>query len=1278
MPKNSRLTFLLGFALLLVGTSCDYQPDYDALSAFPNNGKQLNIREIDLVEVRSGDADEESAQTLETVRATKDLNPPIKISELVTAIPLRADRASSTSEGRFNLLPETWTGLIDDPYLVFDEKNSEKLRSPFTAVGVAIGDLDGDGLPDLFIVNQFRGGRLYRNLGDMKFVDVTESVGIKIDDMWGTSANLVDINNDGLLDIYLCGYNSRNRLYVNRGRKFAEQANRYRLDFKGACVGASFADVDRDGDLDVYLLTNRLPPAKEEGKLPIDQKPGKAPRIQEQFREQHHILPFVDGSYLPVKSGQYDYLYRNDGYEFVDITVPSGIGKNPYQGMAAVWCDMNEDGWPDLYVTNDHKDADQYFENQGLDDDGQIGFLDVTENVLNKMTWFARGVEIADLNSDGHADLLTAGNSGNNPAARISNEGVLYGVKPETWFLRKPVPSRRLGNCVQLGFGNNSFIDIAHVAGMAATDWTWSMRAADLDNDGREDVFCANGNSRAFMDNDLNRMLRDTFESRDSKQKTQFWIDKKRDAARNLVFRNLGNLNFADVAETWGLGTVDVSQVAALADLDVDGDLDLLTTGYQEKIKLYRNDVNSRSTVSFRLKGLQTNSFGVGARIKLTGNDGATQTRFVMNCRGFQASEEPVAHFGLGDGTGISKVEITWPTGAVQTLRELEPNRRYEVQESKSAQLVGKRIQLDLSRQLFDKEDPLFGEPIEQLEFDDFEREPSKLLMHSQLGSGMAWADVDRDGDYDLFVGGSAYEPGRLFINSGRRMRFEQVSQDCFEQDSKSEDMGAVFFDVDQDGDDDLYVVSGGVEFKSNAKELSDRVYLNDGTGNFSKAENAIPDFRASGSTVSVADFDGDKKLDLFVGGRIQPGEYPRTSSSYLLRNVGGKLVDVTEQAARELTTLGMVTSSIWSDINGDGSVDLLVTTELGPVHCYLNSDGVLKEVTNDVGLGSYLGMFNSIAGGDVDNDGDIDFVVGNLGLHSSVSATRENPRAYYLSNFGGYSTSTLLETYRQDGEEFLAMSLDAISDLLPELSDKYGSNEEFAKVKLSDAIASGELNSALKRELNFLESCVLINNSTVGNPSFTVKPLPGLAQNSPIYGTQLCDVNGDGNLDLYVIQNNFLTNPRVERFNDGVSLLMLGEGDGSFEPVATDSGLFISDEGRALTVCDLNQDGKADFVAGTSSAGIHSFTNRSRHSPFAIDLNKLKNRGDNIGARVLIKFANQRRQLHEIRSNNGYLSQSPPIVFTGVDSENDIDSIEIEFPDGSKVSGTIKDLFNK
>ena len=1256
--------------VLVLFAACDYDSNYDALASFPSNASSKTIAELDLITPDVTDEKRVQSTEIESPQLEDKTPEFIAVQEGVRAYPFQS--ASSSGSNRFTQLDSLHTGLEAVGNVDFDGEHLNKLNSPFTATGLACADFNGDRLSDVLVVNQQHGVRFYRNLGNCQFEDVTRLLQPKIESMWGTSVTIVDINSDGLLDFYLCGYDCPNRLYVNQGRKFIEQASQYGLDFRGASVSAAFADYDRDGDVDMYLVTNRLEPDAPLSKLPVEREPGKPPRIKEEYRELNHFIPYVDGSYLPVQSGQYDFLFRNDDSKFVDVTKNCFEQRQPYRGMSAVWCDFNNDGWPDIYVANDQKDVDQYFRNNGLSDSGQVSFTDQSLEAVKQMSWYASGTELLDWNQDGFFDLVVGGNSKSNPAERNSSQSSLFGVKNDLWYLNSK-PSQTLGNCFLVNRNGTIFGNLAASLDVAHTDQTWTVRRLDFDNDGFVDLFFGNGSMRDYLSNDRKRDLESLIADRKVESKGEFWQDKSRVRNENRLFKRTRNSGFRDITLDVGLGGKDLTQSTVVCDLDNDGDIDFLTVGNGEPIRLFRNDVSVGSSITIKLKGKKGNSLAYGAVCKLE-RDGQFRFATATSNRGFLSSEEPIFHFGLADSKDVQSLEIKWPSGVAQTIQQLAANLYYEIEEPRGGSSVGRGIKLDLNKKRFNRESLTSAQlKIEELEFDDFDVQPLIPFQHSTMGPGMAWGDIDGDTDYDLFLAGSAFEPGRLLENKNGEMKL--IEQEAFRKDAKREDLGCLFFDADGDGDQDLYVVSGGVE-DSGADAYQDRLYLNNGDGNFERSEDAVSGSDTfSGMAIAAADFDQDNDLDLFVGGRILPGRYPTTPKSLLLVNDRGRFSDETDKLAPDLKSCGMVTSSVWSDVDRDGYIDLVVTTEWGFVKVFGNEFGKLRAV-NETGLEKYSGLFQSLCPGDVDNDGDIDFFVGNYGTNASYKVSLDQPVTMRYGPFGYDDSSRILESISVNGDEYFLRSKDALSKWGFALT-KETSSTEFSKTTIQD-YGLENVDKVSSFVINELRSAILVNESNENGIRFRFQPLPLIAQSSPVRGCQLCDVNGDGFLDLYLLQNEGDLHPVMEQCNFGSSLLLMGKGDGQFELPSDETGLEVHGFGKSLTVVDLNEDARADWVVAEKDSQLSLFTNQSGHLPLAIDVKKISGNRQIVGTKVLLDFENGTQQMHEIYLGGGYISQSPPIIYSGLDTKSPIRQITITWPDGSTKSGTVKSLFNK
>ncbi len=1269
--KDLRLRHCLTIAIIftsIIVVSCSYDPEFDALSAFPANDEQKSLEQLDLVIPHVDDK-------VETAERHEPLTPVIEAAEkpLNLGPGTTGFRFNSVgmSSGRFERVESSTSGLNRPATVQWNTENSDMLQSPFTATGLACGDFNGDRLADLLIVNQEVGVRLYRNLGNLEFKDITVESGIEIPEMWGVSVTVIDINNDGLLDFYLCGYDQKNRLYVNRGRKFVEVAAGYGLDIKNACVAASFADFDRDGDLDLYLVTHRLYRTGRAEKVPVEFEPGKLPRVKEAFREIQRLIPYHDGGVVPVSSGQYDYLYRNDDSKFVDVTVECLGEKTPYRGMAATWCDFDNDGWPDLYVANDNKDPDQLFRNQGPNQDGVVQLVDVSTSVLNQTPWFSTGVDIADLNQDGLVDIVIGGASNSLPQERTSSQGNLVGPRSDRWFLGFSSPTQVFGNGLLLNSFEQRFSNIARLAGVAHTDTTWSIRAIDFDNDGLQDLFCANGAVRDFLSNDLNIEAQRQKQEKNIQTVNQYWVEKRPLPQMNFLYRNSGGLVFESSNALLANQTDEMAQTSLVCDLDGDGDLDIVTCGMEAPVAIWRNDGEAENSLVVKLKGQQSNHAGIGASLHLHVNEGErAQVRYGTTTRGFLSSEENLIHFGLGQHERVQSLQIRWPSGTSQTVTDLPANHFIVIEEPQGAVTVGRGLQMDLQKTLFRRDAMRLEDvAVAELEYDDFAAQPTLPWGHSMQGPSLAWTDLDADGDYDLFVGGSTYEPGRLFENRGEEFRL--VKTTVFKKDSRREDLGSIFFDLDNDGDQDLYVASGGVE-DGGASAYQDRLYLNTGKGEFVAADELTPPVSSSTCCVAAADFDKDRGIDLFVGGHVDPKAYPTAPRSYLLHNDAGKLIDVTDKFAPELKESGMVTGCVWSDVNNDQWLDLVLCSEWGNVRVFKNNGKQLKEVQDPNGFTRLHGLFNSLSPGDVDNDGDIDFVLANQGVNTSYFASTAEPMR--LRSIESKSENVLVESYTNDGLEYPFRPLHVFAGRLT-LSEPGVSEFEFASTTLEKSFPALTNTDGVK--INELRSGVLLNQSSGGEVRFDFVPLPARGQMSPLQGCQLVDVDGDGNLDLYGLQNKSSVHPLTEKANNGHGVLLLGNGDGTFRELGRDSGVVMPGDGRALTVADINEDGRADFVAAETESRVSTFLNQSSHAPFAIDLKHVSDRKMVVGTKIRLYFKDGTVQLHEIRIGSGYLSQSPPIVFSSPKAKGGIKAISIVWPDGTEKSGDIKTLHN-
>ena len=1167
------------------------------------------------------------------------------------------------SLGQFNHLDPSITGLDFIHNWNPDPKYEDQLNNSFIAAGVAVGDIDNDGLSDVFLSQQSDGGRLFRNLGGFQFEDITIKSGINPEGMWSTGVTFVDINNDGWLDLFVCGFDSPNRLYINQKGSFRESASEYGLDYKGASVAMSFSDFDRDGDLDAYLLTNRLESVTATAQAKIINDKKRPLQVHPDSKELGYFVRPPGRLPILVNAGQYDYLYRNDNGRFIDVTMESGIGKNPFYGLSSTWWDYNDDGWPDLYVANDYMGPDHLFRNEGLDSSGAVKFVDVIKQALPHTPWFSMGADYSDINNDGRMDFLASDMAGSNHYRDKVSMGSMSGPNSDAWFLNFPDPPQYMRNALYLNTGTERFMEVAYLTGLSATDWTWTVKFGDLDNDGFEDVYFTNGMSRDFVNGDLKDRFRTMLgSSKSSLSELELWQKEQPYRLNNMVYKNLGDLKFQEVSDRWNLNHFGVSTGSALGDLDGDGDLDMIVNGFKEKVRVYRNDINKNNILRIKLRGNQSNHFGFGSKIIVTLSDKKIISRYLSSSRGFMSSSEPIVHFGLGEHEQAEKIVIHWSSGLVQVLHNMPAGYVYTISEHHNKDDFARKEGV-----MFKKDSGgLASVRHREKFFDDFKREkllPNKL---SQLGPGVSWADIDGDGDDDVYIGGASGFPGRIFINSGSGS-FANRSQFVFKNDMEYEDMGSIFIDPDRDGDLDLFVVSGGVECRPGDKILQDRLYINDGYGNFARATyGLIPKINVSGGIVTAADINRDGSVELFIGGRVIPGRYPESPRSYILQNTGRKFIDATEKIAPEIKKAGMVTSAIFSDVDNDNWPDLLVTYEWGPVRFFHNEAGILYDRTNDVGMVGRNGWFNSISGGDIDNDGDTDFIIGNTGYNTKYKASFSDPEILFYGDFEGSGRKHIVEAKFEENVCFPRRGLSCSSGAMPMIKEKFPTYHDFAVSSIEDIYSDDLLGLAEKFEINELASGILINQTNAqGDISFEFRPLPRIIQASPIFGSVLCDANADGNLDLYVVQN--FSGPQRETgyMHGGVSHLLLGDGSGMLKPVSPDeSGLVVPGDATSVTAHDLNRDGKVDFFVGINNGKFESFINQAGSESYALRISEYT-KNNYIGSKIWVYFRDNSVQLHEVFAGGGYLSQSAPIIFIG--NKKNIKKIIIQWPDGSK-----------
>ncbi|MDA7649888.1 VCBS repeat-containing protein [Verrucomicrobiales bacterium] len=1023
--------------------------------------------------------------------------------------------------------------------------------------GVATGDYDGDSLPDIYLTSPDKGNRLYKNKGNFKFEDVTEKAGLYDPEFWGTGAGFVDIDGDKDLDLYACGYLSPNRLYINDGKgTFTNKATSLGLDFNGASMNLNFADIDGDQDLDAYLATTmRTPPQGTKFGVRYVQQPdgSEKPVIPQEISEYWQFLYLPNKKIHRTESGQADVLYKNDNGKFVNYTKQSGI-KGNYFSLCATWWDYDSDNAPDIYVSNDYLGPDILYKNNG-----NGTFTDTIRSVVPHTPWFSMGSDTGDINNDGLIDFFATDMA----ATSHYREKVMMGNMDNMgWFLEFAQPRQYMRNSMYLNTGTNKMLEAANLLGIASSDWSWSPRLEDFDGDGLLDLFVTNGVLRDSMNSDISSMAEKKFKG-GSNEWRDFWASQPMRKETNLAFKNLGDLKFIPTAKEWGLDHNGVSFGAATADFDGDGDPDLIINNADGPATIYRNNSNN-NRVSISLNGNGKNSHGIGCKVKvITGK--LTQIKEMNPVRGWLSSNEPMLYFGLGEHDAIDLLVVEWRNGTSQTFNNIKANQLIVIKQTSATQPKN-TITKTKEPSIYAKSKQINSIIHSESSFDDFKIQPLLPNKQSTRGPTINWADFDGDNDSDLFIGGSAKNPGRLFRNDNGKLN--EIISKSLNASKGSEDVNSLWFDADSDNDLDLVVISGSNEFPTNDKRYNDRLYLNDGTGTLS-ISTSFPTPPISSNAVCTIDINKDSHPDLIIAGAAKVGQYPEAYTSYSMINSGtGKF---TLEPLTAMADAGLINDLITADIDNDGSVEIIAACEWGPVRIYRNNNGTIEEQTSEWGLSHHTGWWNSLSAADLDNDGDIDLVATNYGLNTKYKANKTKPELLYYSDFDQSGENNIVEA-KYEGDAIVPRRGFSCSQLaMPFLKDKLKTFHNFASSNLETIYSPSKLAKSKKYEVNTLEHTVLMNEEN----RFKVINLPRESQIAPSFGTELVDINDDGILDIIMAHNFFSPQRETGRMDGGLSLVLKGNGDGTFTPLPHYvSGISISGDTRKVSAIDLDGNG--------------------------------------------------------------------------------------------------------
>ena len=1077
--------------------------------------------------------------------------------------------------------PETMFTLMEARETGVDFVNKLKETEQFNVLeysylynggGVAMGDINNDGLLDIYFTGNMVGSHLYLNQGNFKFKEIAKNAGVFAEGLWNTGTTMADVNADGLLDIYVCRSAAKdpkkrkNLLFINNGDlTFTERAKEFGVDDSGYTTQASFFDYDNDGDLDLYVLNHST------------QEYAGFNRITYRLKDRKN-------------SAYSDKLYKNEEGHFVDVSEESGLVSNVLGfGLGISVSDLNNDGWLDIYVSNDYNEQDYlYLNNQ----DGT--FTESLEDYLGHTSLFSMGSDIADINNDGYTDIITLDMlpEDNYRQKMVSGPD---NFEKHSLLEKSGFYHQTMRNMMQLNNHGNSFSEIGQFSGISNTDWSWASLIADFDNDGFKDVYITNGYKRDYTNMDfINYAVQEKLNENKTGQRTaisELLENMPSSVVENYMYHNNGNLTFAKRNTDWGLDQKSLSNGAAYGDLDNDGDLDLVVNNIDEKAFVYRNNserLRDNNYLKVELKGSKHNTFGIGAKVQVEHND-KTIVQEMMPSRGYQSSMPYNLIFGLGKDSLVQKLTINWPDGKIQVLENLKGNTTYTLSHKESITVLESEITEESVLFASVSGDSLISYWHKENDYNDFKRE--RLLPHqlSTQGPKIAQGDINGDGLEDIFIGGAKGSPGELFKQQNNGT-FVRISNNFLLEDSGSEDIGATFFDADKDGDLDLYVVSGGNAFDRNDPMLQDRLYINNGVGGFKKKTSSLPQMHTSGSCVRSGDMDNDGDMDLFIGGRVVPGAYPTSPRSYILLNDGqGNFQDGTAKMNPELEFPGMVTDAVWTDFNRDGQLDLIIVGEWMPVRIFANTENRLKEVKSDeAGITDSEGWWNTITADDFDNDGDMDFVLGNFGLNSQLKASISEPASLYVKDFDGNgSLDPILCSYIM-GEEYPAFSKDDLVEQLNGLKGRYVNYKDYADQKITDIFSVEDLKETTILYAKNFNSSYLEN---LGNNQFKLVSLPKEAQMAPTYAMYSSDFNGDGNKDILMGGNFFGTRVKYGRYDASKGNLLLGNGNGDFKTAhISESGLNIVGEVRDITRIEL-ADGRKLMIFVRNNNGLESFT---------------------------------------------------------------------------------------
>jgi len=1052
---------------------------------------------------------------------------------------------SITSTTSFTIVNPEHSGIkFKNSVVENDTLNYFKFPYMYMGGGVSTGDINNDGLPDIYLTGNMVSNKLYLNKGNMQFEDITDEAGVAGDDRWYSGTTMVDINNDGWLDIYVCVSgkfsSTRNQLFINNGNNtFTERAAGFGLDDNSSSIQSTFFDYNNDGLLDVFVANYPMVPVSQGNRF---------------YYEKMNKNVYSQSAHL----------YKNDGNgAFTDVTREAGVDKFGLS-LGIIASDFNNDGWQDLYVSNDFNVPDYFYLNNK---DGS--FKEVIKKVTSNTSMFGMGIDVSDFNNDGLVDILQVDMTPENHKRSKTN---MASMSPESFYeaVELGFHYQYMQNSLQLNNGVNLqglpiFSNISRISGIATTDWSWSSLFADFDNDGWKDIIITNGMKRDVNNNDAN--LKMTSQNFFGKIEDQGFLLYPSNPIDNYVYKNNGDFTFTKMNDSWNISQQGFSNGASYCDLDNDGDLDIILNNLDNTASVFKNNTKSRDQnyLKIKLKGPKNNTFGLGSKVFIK-SEGILQSQELTLSRGFQSSVSPTLHFGLGSHKLVDEIQIVWPNGKMYFQENIEANQTLKIsfEEAKQAnkkpnitkEAPFKDITAEANINFVHREDV----------YNDFSIEPLLPHKNSQYGPALTVGDVNGDGLDDFFVGNAAGSSAAMYIQKDTG-RFE-ILRGPWELDSIYEDTGALLVDIDNDTDLDLYVVNGGNDPSRGKQYYQDRIYINmDHT--FVKGNDILPLMTTSGSKIIAADYDKDGDQDLFVGGRLIPGQYPFPAKSFILRNDGGndldtRFIDVSSIVLPELKSAGLITSAIWDDFDNDGWVDLIIAGEWTPIRFFRNNEGTFIEVTETLGLDKHTGWWNGLTKIDIDFDGDMDYLIGNLGLNYKYHADKESPFEIYANDFDENGKNDIVLGYKKDNIKIPLRGRQCSSEQVAAIKKRFTSYESFASASLSDIYGQSMLDNSLHYMANTFSNYWIENKE---GTSFVMHPLPNYAQFSSINDFEILESAESKNPRLILGGN--LYNSEVETPRNDASLGLILTYDVSnqtmYETKAHESNLFIHGDIRNI-----------------------------------------------------------------------------------------------------------------